>query len=218
MFCTKCGAIIRPGKNFCSNCGNSLNPSNEQKRDSHPVRKKQLTVGLIALVIILLSLTTVVVIQKRKPSEERESESVPQTTEVSYHNYEELILSELYVILGCDKEPKNLLVNAIYQNFSVEIKSVVNQDEKDVAECVFRNKNFASAVKEIESGSETISYAEYQSCLIDALSRQSELETTEQLIFSEKDGALVVTLTEQQLDNATGGLLTYYYNAYSGGD
>lgn len=218
MFCTKCGAKIRPGEKFCSNCGNSLNPSNEQKRDPHPVRKKHLTVGLIALVIILLSLTTVVVLQKGKPSEENESDSVTQTTEIGYDNYEEIIRSELYVILGCDKEPKNLLVNAIYQNFSVEIKGVVNQDGKNVAECVFRNKDFASAVREIESSSEKYTYAEYQSRLINALSHQSEIKTTEQLIFSEKDGTLSVTLTEEQLDNATGGLLTYYYNAYSGGD
>lgn len=218
MFCTKCGAEIRPGGEYCGNCGSSLNPSNEQKRSSHPIRKKQLTIGLIVLAIIILSLTTVVVLKKVKPSEENESDSVPQTTEIGYDNYEDLIRSELYVILGCDKEPKNFLVNAIYQNFSVEIKRVVNQDGTIVAECVFRNKDFASAIREIEGGSEKSTYAEYQSRLIDALNRQSELETTEHLIFSEKDGALVVTLTEQQLDNATGGLLTYYYNAYSEGN
>ena len=218
MFCTKCGAKIRSGEKFCINCGNSLNPSNEQKRSSHPIQKKQLTIGFIALAIILLSLAIIVVHKIGNPSEGNESDSGPQTTEISYDSYEELTRSELYVILGCDKEPKNLLVNAIYQNFSVEIKSVANQDGKNVAECVFRNKDFASAVREIEDSSEKFTYAEYQSRLINALSHQSELETTEQLIFSVKDGALVVTLTEQQLDNATGGLLTYYYNAYSEGD
>ena len=215
--CPKCGEEILPVEKYCGNCGNSLNFSNEQKRSAQPVRKKQLTIGLIAFALILSALA-VVVLKKGNPLRGNESDSVPQTTAIDSLKYEDAIRSELYVVLGCDKEPENLLVNAIYQNFSVEIKSVDNQEGNAVAECVFRNRDFASAVKEIEGSSEKITYAEYQALLIDALNRQSVLETFDHLIFREEDGTLAVSFTELQLDHATGGLLTYYNNSYSEGN
>ena len=121
----------------------------------------------------------------------------------------------MYIILGCDKNPENKLINTIHQNFSVEIKSVNKQEDTIVAECVFRNKDFALAVREIGDSSERITYSEYLSLLISSLNRQPEVEAMEQIVLREKDGTLVVAFTEQQLDSATGGLLTYFNNTYS---
>ena len=214
MLCPKCGTEILPGERFCGNCENSLNPSNGLKRNSHLAQKKQLIIGLVALAVILSAIITIVLLT-RNHSLENKSNSILRTTETNNADYEDAICSELYIILGCDKNPENKLINTIHQNFSVEIKSVNKQEDTIVAECVFRNKDFALAVREIGDSSERITYSEYLSLLISSLNRQPEVEAMEQIVLREKDGTLVVAFTEQQLDSATGGLLTYFNNTYS---
>lgn len=184
--------------------------------NSAPKKKKT---GLwVALGAAVLCVVVVVVLWATGALSSKDSTSGQLANEDEFDVYEEAIQSELYMLLGCDKEDGNVLQNAIYQNFSVEVTGIDQQNDRIVAECVFRNRNFASAVRKIEGTSEKMTYSEYLSLLIDSLGRQSELEMSEQVTINNIDGNLQAAFTEQQFDDATGGLLSYYYSAYSEGD
>lgn len=134
MFCNKCGIKIDIGDKFCSNCGNSITTSPEQKKQVKTKNNnlyKKIIIGVLSLIVVTLSVIAVTSVANKFQSDTRtimiymsgsnlESEKGIATADLNSIISEEINLEETNVLVytgGTKKWFNNYIKadeNAIY--------------------------------------------------------------------------------------------------------
>lgn len=121
------------------------------------------------------------------------------------------VRSEYETLIGYEEETANDLIRALRDGFDVQVHSIKEQEDSVAIHCTLSNYDVCAAFAAVEASGEEMSLDSYGQALAAALEEQSRLELeTELPLVIREDGSLRVTFTEEQLDTAMGGLLSYY--------
>lgn len=127
----------------------------------------------------------------------------------------ELIKQEACATLGCDQEGISPLMEAIASEMQVQVKTLEKTPDGYTAICSVGNHDFQKAVEQTDADSQNVqSLSDYVSSFANVYKKQPYL--TQEMTFELKktDGTYSLTLTEEQADAFTGGVLSYYAETY----
>ena len=127
----------------------------------------------------------------------------------------ELIKQEACATLGCDQEGISPLMEAIASEMQVQVKTLEKTQDGYTAICSVGNHDFQKAAEQMDADSQNEqSLGDYVSSFADVYKKQPYL--TQEMAFELKktDNTYSLSLTEEQADAFTGGVLGYYAETY----
>lgn len=175
--------------------------SQPAKRHRQRQQKKQSRVGILAAFLIVIVGVTGFFLWR----------SVAFTKDKAA----ELIRQEACATLGCDQEGISPLMEAIASEMQVQVKTLEKTQDGYTAICSVGNHDFQKAVEQMDADSQNEqSLSDYVSSFADVYKKQPYL--TQEMAFELKktDNTYSLSLTEEQADAFTGGVLSYYAETY----
>ena len=203
MYCPNCGSEMQDNDRYCPICG----MQNQSVANTSPIAPKKkktkllIVVCVVALVLIAGAVVLAIVLNQNGGNGSLSDEKTAVET---------AIREELGAVLGYGDYCSPFL-KAIVENFGVHVKSVSNEAGQSYAVCTFSNYDVAAAFSKIQATKE-MTYDEYMNTIVQLLNKQKRVEKEVKVLIVEENGVMRAQLTEEQLDIATGGLLTYYSN------
>ena len=156
-------------------------------------KNKHLLIGVIALIVFGV-IAVLLVTSRNKPSEE-EAVSVIKT--------------EFKQLLGYEAETTNPLIREIQNGFDVKVHSISKKKNEYIVSCTFSNYDISQAFANLESNDE-MSLKEFSEMFVNELKQQAKVNCDTELILVSSEDGYITSFTEEQLDSATGGLISYY--------
>lgn len=127
----------------------------------------------------------------------------------------ELIKQEACATLGCDQEGISPLMEAIASEMQVQVKTLKKTQDGYTAICSVGNHNFQKAAEQTDTDSQNEqSLSDYVSSFADVYKKQPYLTQEMTLELKKTDDTYSLSLTEEQADAFTGGVLSYYAETY----
>lgn len=127
----------------------------------------------------------------------------------------ELIKQEACATLGCDQEGISPLMEAIASEMRVQVKTLEKTQDGYTAICSVGNHNFQKATEQMDADSQNEqSLSDYVSSFADVYRKQPYLTQEMTLELKKTDDTYSLSLTEEQADAFTGGVLSYYAETY----
>lgn len=128
----------------------------------------------------------------------------------------EAINNEFILLLGGDTENANPIIDTLRNGFEVEVLSITKIDANSYRiECLFSNYDVLKAFDLFSSTNTEISLNDFVHTLTNRLMEQPKITSdTELTLVINDDHTYQVTFTEKDLDYATGGFLSFYYQMY----
>lgn len=127
------------------------------------------------------------------------------------------IQREYEAVIGYDAERSGQPLQAIRDGFAVEILSVDKSEGGYVVKCILSNCDVAAAFEAIDDSADEMTLSGYAQVLSDEISGQERVELeTEMTIVAGEDGSYETSFTDEQLNGATGGLISYYMQLSEG--
>lgn len=168
---------------------------------NNPSKSKHLLIVFIVL-ILFGAVAVLLVTSRNKPSEE-------ETVLV--------IKTEFEKLLGYENETSNPLIKEIQNGFDVKVHSVSKKKNEYIVLCTFSNYDISQAFANLACNDE-MSLKEFSEMFVNELKQQAKVNyDTELTIVSSEDG-YITSFTEEQLDSATGGLVSYYKSIFEEGN
>ena len=173
--------------------------------------KKRFWILFAISIVTVLLLALLVYIQHKN--------TLPTTSEVS-----QAIVDEFANLIGYSVETSTPIVSTIYNGFSVTVNSITLVDASDdtndaenmfLAVCTLENYDVSKAYTAMETQTQEMTADDFyhlfaqQFELSDRLSKEHSL-----LINQNEDGTYSAVFTEQALDTAMGGFLSYFAELY----
>ena len=127
----------------------------------------------------------------------------------------ELIKQEACATLGCDQEGISPLMEAIASEMQVQVKTLEKTQDGYTAICSVGNHDFQKAAEQTDTDSQNEqSLSDYVSSFADVYKKQPYLTQEMTLELKKTDDTYSLSLTEEQADAFTGGVLSYYAETY----
>lgn len=182
---------------------NGVRKSKPQSKKHHRQRqqKKQSLVGILAAFFIVIVGVTGFFLWR----------SIAFTKDKAA----ELIKQEACATLGCDQEGISPLMEAIASEMQVQVKTLKKTQDGYTAICSVGNHNFQKAAEQTDTDSQNEqSLSDYVSSFADVYKKQPYLTQEMTLELKKTDDTYSLSLTEEQADAFTGGVLSYYAETY----
>lgn len=130
----------------------------------------------------------------------------------------ELIKQEACATLGCDQEGISPLMEAIASEMQVQVKTLEKTQDGYTAICSVGNHDFLKAAEQTDTDSQNEQcLSDYVSSFADVYKKQPYLTQEMTLELKKTDNSYSLSLTEEQADAFTGGVLSYYAETYENG-
>lgn len=127
------------------------------------------------------------------------------------------IQREYETVIGYDAERSSQPLQAIRDNFAVEVLSVDKSEGGHVVKCILSNCNAVAAFEALSDSTGEMTLSDYAQALSERIVEQERVELeTEMTVVSSEDGSYETSFTDEQLDTATGGLISYYLQLAEG--
>lgn len=182
---------------------NGVRKSKPQSKKHHRQRqqKKQSLVGiLVAFFIVIVGVTGFFLWRSIAFTKDKAAE---------------LIKQEACATLGCDQEGISPLMEAIASEMQVQVKTLEKTQDGYTAICSVGNHNFQKAAEQTDTDSQNEqSLSDYVSSFADVYKKQPYLTQEITLELKKTDDTYSLSLTEEQADAFTGGVLSYYAETY----
>lgn len=182
---------------------NGVRKSKPQSKKHHRQRqqKKQSLVGiLVAFFIVIVGVTGFFLWRSIAFTKDKAAE---------------LIKQEACATLGCDQEGISPLMEAIASEMQVQVKTLEKTQDGYTAICSVGNHNFQKAAEQTDTDSQNEqSLSDYVSSFADVYKKQPYLTQEMTLELKKTDDTYSLSLTEEQADAFTGGVLSYYAETY----
>lgn len=182
---------------------NGVRKSKPQSKKHHRQRqqKKQSLVGiLVAFFIVIFGVTGFFLWRSIAFTKDKAAE---------------LIKQEACATLGCDQEGISPLMEAIASEMRVQVKTLEKTQDGYTAICSVGNHNFQKATEQMDADSQNEqSLSDYVSSFADVYRKQPYLTQEMTLELKKTDDTYSLSLTEEQADAFTGGVLSYYAETY----
>lgn len=121
------------------------------------------------------------------------------------------ITDEYALLIGYEETGANPLIDTLYEGFVVEVHKVKQHDNQYVAHCTFSNYDIPLAM-DILVEEKTITYESYYNKLVEILKKQPLISCEVEInVSANEDETFCAYFTEDQLDKAMGGFLSYYW-------
>lgn len=152
-----------------------------------------IVIGLLAIVALTINLTS----RKGMVSEEDAVAAIQ---------------SEFNILIGSEQEIVSPLISLLEDGFEVHITSIDKIDGKTYSiACELSNYNVINGFNKMTEIGGDMSLNEYSSSLIEYIRQQPKTVTNVEIKLSKNEqGEYVASFTEEQLNYAVGGLITYY--------
>lgn len=145
-----------------------------------------------------------------------------------YFNYGRVNLSESEAkrviqesfeqFLNYKDDNNRTLLKAVKDNFKVEVQKIRRKDDDYVVTCMISNHNLAEAIESTQLKEET-TLTKYNQLLSESFNKASvQSKKMDVAIIKDENGNLVAKFTEDQVDIATGGMISYFNNLVKQGD
>lgn len=122
-----------------------------------------------------------------------------------------LIQQEYETLIGYDAEKKTQPISTIHDYFAIDILSVRREKDKYIVQCILSNQNVSKAFEILNSSTNEMTLNNYMQVLTEEITKQERIELeTEMIVLVNEDGSYYVSFTDEQLDAAMGGLISYY--------
>lgn len=125
----------------------------------------------------------------------------------------EAIRNEFKAVINYNEDQSNNpLMAKICEGFEVEILSFKKKKEDYVVKCNLSNYDVVSAFNSIDTINKEMTLEEYGEMISSVVGEQEKLSTEAEIKLSIVNDEYRIIFTEEQIDAATGGLISYYKN------
>ena len=175
--------------------------SRPAKRHRQRQQKRQSRVGiLVAFLIVIIGVTGFFLWRSVAFTKDKAAEIIKQ---------------EACATLGCDQEGISPLMEAIASDMQVQVKTLEKTQDGYTAICSVGNHDFQKAAEQMDADSQNEqSLSNYVSSFADVYKKQPYLTQEMTLELKKTDDTYLLSLTEEQADAFTGGVLSYYAETY----
>lgn len=134
---------------------------------------------------------------------------------VDEYALEEAIREEYAILTGYSTDGVNSLITTLYNGFEVDVLSTEDQNGEIKVKCCFSNYDVAAAFIALNGIDADMTYTNYMQELTKTVEDQEKLrQEVTVLVVADVDNQYTVKFTEEQLDLAMGGFLSYYQSQY----
>lgn len=132
--------------------------------------------------------------------------------ELSEEEVKNVLTKEFHVLIKYDQEDAdvNPMVKVLEEGFEVSDIQVKKSNGQYEVDCVISNYDVNKALASMEGTQANISLEEYADMISNAIKTAEKISSPEQFTIIQTDSGYEVQYTEEQLDDALGGLISYY--------
>ena len=120
-----------------------------------------------------------------------------------------IIENEFELLLGYDEEMNNPFVKEVYEGFEVTINRIKADKEGYVVSCTFSNYDLNQSIESMDENDE-MTLKEYTEMFVNNLQEQQRVTYKTELYITASQNVYTTSFNQEQLDAATGGLISCY--------
>lgn len=141
------------------------------------------------------------------------------TKGISEEEVKDVLTEEFHSLIQYDQEDENAnpLIRVIEEGFEISDIQISKSNDQYYIDCIISNYDVNGAISSFEESQENISLEEYADMISNAIKASEKKSSPEQFTIVQTDSGYEVQYTEEQLDDALGGLITYYNGLTSEG-
>lgn len=164
----------------------------KRKGKNAPNLKKQMLLLFILCIALLLT-------------------SCRKTVSLNEDTAEQIIMTEFSEVLNYDENKSNPLILALYNGFNVSVEDIDKQKVGYSVNCTISNYDTKYAFQKMEKVTNTMELERFIENLANIMENGELISMNIKLpIWEDENGEYKTQFTEEQMDIALGGFLTYY--------